>query len=176
MSKCEQCLHGLCRRHPLQDHGARAAELRSKVDENAKERLRQAYNDIIKSQLEKFEQVEGTSSKEMTRYRAEMMKEREKAESRKRKKMSDDHIEIAKNTGLHGAVLSLMMNGTSSDEGSFKSEADEDSTSSSKSKRNEEIEHRSKKDKKLEKKKDKHKKQKSKKRRRKERERYEESR
>ena len=55
MSFCNSCLQGMCRRHPLQDHGKREKAFIEQLAKTQAGGLHKTYNDIIKSQIEKLE-------------------------------------------------------------------------------------------------------------------------
>ena len=115
MSRCNGCLQGTCRQHPLQDHGQRESSLKAQLASTASERAAKAYR-LIQTQLEKIEEHHrATSAEAILNYREQMEHERSKAENRGQRKISSEHINLAKNTGLHGSVLSIMMNKDDSD-------------------------------------------------------------
>eukprot|EP01041_Mallomonas_annulata_P008947 gene8947-18509_t len=110
MSICNTCLQGLCRRHPSQDHGQRASKIVSEAKSIAKESLKRTYNEMIRAQIERLDaSARGTSAVEIDEYREQMQAERLKAENKQRKKLSQDHLDLANNTGLHASVLSVML-------------------------------------------------------------------
>ena len=152
MSMCDGCLQRMCRRHPLQDHGRRANDIKSKLNSTVdeKSRLSKSYNELIRAQITKLEnQQKGTSEDDINSYRQQMDSEREKASKKKKRKMSDGEKELALNSGLHSSILSAMMEHSDEEEG-------EDEVSSS-----DDEEHRSSKRQKKEKKEKKEKKKKS---------------
>ncbi len=108
MSKCAACLEGLCRRHPLQDHGERAAKLTALAAEAAGKQ--RSDLDMIHEQIERLQNAaRGTSVDDQAEYKLQMEKERRIAEKRKRKNLSSEYLELAGNSGLHASVLSAMM-------------------------------------------------------------------
>ena len=107
MSKCTQCLQRLCHRHPLQDHGEREREIKNKL---AGTGIKKSFNEILKNEIERLEALaKGTGASENQEYRSKMDQEREKLTKQETKKISQEHEILAKHTGLHGSVLSIMM-------------------------------------------------------------------
>lgn len=150
MSKCPGCLQGLCRRHPLQDHGQREAHLSAKAAEAGIGNSKSAC-DLIKMQIEKLQNaVKGTTEEDQDEYRLGLELDRRMAEKRKRKSMSSEHLDLAMKSSLHASVLSAMM--------APDSEADTEGSSSSSSEQRKSK--KSKKSSKSDKKKDKKKKEK----------------
>lgn len=149
MSKCPACLEQLCRRHPLQDHGARAAKLVAKAAELGTVGSKSA-NDLIQLQIEKLRSgAQGTTDEEQEIYRLNLERDRKNAAKRKRKNLSSEYLDLASKSGLHASVLSTMM-ARSSDEYSSDSSESENKKKSSEGdkKKNSKKERKGKKDKK----------------------------
>jgi hypothetical protein len=109
MSLCSSCLQGMCRRHPSQDHGVRAAEIQSRLS-ISKGLLKKSYDTLIQAQLDRLQnETRGTSSKEIDSYREKVGQEREQAMKKKRKQVSAEHERLALTTGLCGSVISAMV-------------------------------------------------------------------
>jgi hypothetical protein len=109
MSLCSACLQGMCRRHPSQDHGVRAAEIQSRLS-ISKGLLKKSYDTLIQAQLERLQnETRGTSSQEIDNYKEQVEQEREHAMKKKRKKVSLQHERLALTTGLCGSVISAMV-------------------------------------------------------------------
>jgi hypothetical protein len=180
MSMCDGCLQRMCRRHPLQDHGKRASEIKTKLNSTVDQtsRITQSYNDLIRAQITKLEnEAKGTSEDDVNSYRQQMDTEREKAHKKKKRKMSDAEKDLALNTGLCSSILSVMMEHSDDEkEGEGSSSSDEEHPKSSKKSKKEKKEKKKKKSKDKKSKKEKkekkersskkHKKEKSKKRKR----------
>lgn len=117
MSKCTACLQGMCRKHPLQDHGEREKKIKSLAKASASSFLKRSYEELIKGQLDKMEADANVGSKEeCMSYKISMEEEREKASKReKRKFLSDEHEELSRRSGLNPAVLATMLAGSDSD-------------------------------------------------------------
>jgi hypothetical protein len=154
----------------LQDHGERAAKLARAAEEvSSKSRTEPNSLNLIQTQIERLQNAaRGTSDAELVAYRQEMEEQRRQAEKRKRKELSTEYLHLANNTGLHGSVLSAMLEHSDDNKSSDsnESESSEDKRKSKKQKK-EKKEKKSKK-KKAKAKKEKKKKSKSKKARREE--------
>jgi hypothetical protein len=72
MAQCQQCLQRMCRKHPLLDHGKRAAELKSKIPLQ-----KTKLNDLLRAQIEKMEAAaKGTNDDENDSYRSQLNRDR----------------------------------------------------------------------------------------------------
>ena len=63
-SKCPQCFVGLCKRHPLQDHGARTAELNKSIG-NKTEILKKMYDQMVGKEIDKLAVFEEDASEKI---------------------------------------------------------------------------------------------------------------
>jgi hypothetical protein len=125
----------MCRRHPLQDHGARAAKLTAKAAGLGGATNNKSASDLIQAQIEKLQNsAKGTTDADQDAYRVMMEVDRARADKRKRKSMSSEHLDLASKSGLHASVLSAMMapdSGEDDDDDSDGDSADSESTSAS---------------------------------------------
>ena len=167
--RCTNCLQGLCRKHPMQDHGERAAKLKSESQGIIKDSLKKTYNELIKSQIEKLDPAAlRADNKDNIEYKEQLELDRLNAESRKRKSLSNDQLYLAKNSTLHASVLSIMMEDsdkeTNSSTSTFQSSHDDQNDDNEQKNKKRKKEEKDKKEKKLKKekksKKKKHKKHK----------------
>mmetsp|Transcript_32329 Transcript_32329/g.30836 ORF Transcript_32329/g.30836 Transcript_32329/m.30836 type:complete len:222 (-) Transcript_32329:389-1054(-) len=117
MSKCTACLQRLCRKHPSQDHGEREKKIVEMAKSSGSSFLKRSYQELIKTQLDKFEADANVGSKEEGEsYKLAMEEERVKADSRgKRKFLSKEHEELSKKSSLNPAVLATMLAGSDSE-------------------------------------------------------------
>lgn len=111
---CSNCLNGMCREHPLQDHGARAKDLKLKSQSISKSSLKTNVIALIRNQIEKLEsESKGTDyhDKDNETYRLELEKQRERIavenSKKKRKHLSNEEITLDK-SGLNPFVIASM--------------------------------------------------------------------
>ncbi len=150
---CTSCLQGICRRHPLQDHGKRMADIKSKIGSNYKENLSKTSTQLIQEEIDRLKAASrGTEDEDILEYKASMEKERKFAEKRDRKLFGSIEEERLSKTGkLNPSVISLMMSDEITEEEKYNLKTDK---SSSKVKKSKNSKHKkSKKDKKDKKKK-----------------------
>lgn len=163
MSRCPACLQGLCRKHPLQDHGERASKLQEQAA-SSRNLSQSSSLSLIQSQIEKLQNAaKGTTEREQDLYRLQIEQDRKQAEKRKRRVMSSEEFQLANNTGLHGSVLSAMMAHSDEDDslsGSSVASSEKSREKKSKKDSKKRKEKKDKKDKKSRKKKEKSKKHK----------------
>jgi hypothetical protein len=94
--------------------GERESKLKLKLQES---NVRKSLNDMLKSEVERLEALtKGTAPIENLEYRMKMDEDREKLSKQERKKISREHEILARNTGLHGSVLSIMMEDADAEE------------------------------------------------------------
>jgi hypothetical protein len=127
MSKCTACLQRMCRKHPTQDHGEREKKIVQMAKSSGTSFLKRSYEELIKTQLDKFEADANVGSKEESEsYKLAMEEERVKADSRgKRKFLSKEHEELSKRSSLNPAVLATMLAGSDSESDSNHEENEE---------------------------------------------------
>ncbi len=116
-SACPQCFTGNCRVHPNQDGGKKTAELLEKLGDKAALQKR-LYDSVVKKQLEKLSKEEGRtkSAENSNAYRADLDKERRRAEKRKNR-LTPEQQAKAKNLKLGGHLLEMMLEGSDSEDG-----------------------------------------------------------
>jgi hypothetical protein len=118
MSRCPTCLQGLCKRHPLQDHGARAAKIKSQLPDSAAF-LKQSYASIIQSQIDKLKKEEELIDTINTaQYKDNLERDRDDAERSKKRKFVSDEEDRLSRSSLDPRVISLMMRENSDEESS----------------------------------------------------------
>ena len=181
MAMCTTCLQGLCRRHPLQDHGRREKAIKEKLESvtgggstggagGGLASSRTSFGDLIKAQIERLEsEKKGTAEEENDRYRRHLDEQRAKeiadAGSSAHKKKHKEAAAL--HPGLRADVAALLMSSSDSDydsdSSSRSSSSDTSSSSSRKDKETDRTKHSSKKRKRKEKTKEKKKKSSSKK-------------
>eukprot|EP01084_Bolivina_argentea_P181493 313456_1 len=115
-SKCPQCFTGNCRVHPNQDGGKKTAELLEKLGDKVALQKR-LYDSVVKKQLEKLSKEEGRtkSAEDSNAYRADLDKERRRAEKRKNR-LTPEQQAKAKNLKLGGHLLGMMLEGSDSED------------------------------------------------------------
>ncbi|EWM23850.1 hypothetical protein Naga_100865g2 [Nannochloropsis gaditana] len=108
MSSCPQCYVGQCRKHKLQDHGARERALlssRSELQRRLYESLVQPHVDTLKTTKKATAEAEAGHC----RYRDAVGKDREKAQ-RQKSKFSEEQVRKAQALGgLRGDLLRTML-------------------------------------------------------------------
>lgn len=160
----------MCRKHPSQDHGQRAAKLVSQAA-GASMTGNKSATDLIQMQIQKLQnEAKGTADEDQDAYRLTLERDRINAEKRKRRHMSSAHLELATKSGLHASVLSAMMAPDSDDESvDSSSSSSTGSEKKKKSKKSKKSSKKNKKEKSKKEKKEKEKEKKSKKRKKKRR-------
>ncbi len=123
-SACPQCFTGNCRVHPNQDGGKQTAELLEKLGDKAALQKR-LYDSVVKKQLEKLSKEEGRtkSAENSDAYRADLDKERRRAEKRKNR-LTPEQQAKAKSIKLGGHLLEMMLEGSDSEGGGIGSDGD----------------------------------------------------
>ena len=110
MSRCNNCLQGYCRKHPLQDHGERELSLKAK----AKNVQQQSLLDLLQTEIKKLEaSAVGTSNSEIESYKSNMIAERSRAEkvnSYRESSMVNNYV------GLNPSVALMMQKNEFDDE------------------------------------------------------------
>ncbi len=116
-SACPQCFTGNCRVHPNQDGGKQTAQLLEKLGDKAALQKR-LYDSVVKKQLEKLSKEEGRTknAEDSNAYRADLDKERRRAERRKNR-LTPELQAKAKNLKLGGHLLEMMLEGSDSEGG-----------------------------------------------------------
>jgi hypothetical protein len=119
--RCQHCFQGSCRKHPLQDHGARIEDLKKKMSSlrgNSSSSVdlgslvdRKSTSQLIKQSIENLKsQSREIDEDNLQAYRDSMEKERRKAEKRRRKVYSEEESKmLADGNRLNPSVLSVMM-------------------------------------------------------------------
>ena len=137
--QCDNCLAKLCKKHPLQDHGARAREIKDKSLEK-KSAAMASFGDRIKNQIEKMQKnLDGDGAMEEVdeegmRYKAMMEAERERA-SKKKRTLTAEEEAYALTSGLNPSTMKMMMGGSDEDSDEDSDDSDSDDGSSKKRKR-----------------------------------------
>ena len=129
MSQCSNCLEGLCRKHPAQDHGIRAAQLLIKAAEMKSVLIRNACAELSKSAAVSRLSDRSMEDEEM-KYKQEMELSRLKAESRKRKQYNPEADYLATKCGLNPSVVETMIDNNSGEEDGDSSSASNNSDNS----------------------------------------------
>jgi hypothetical protein len=151
MSQCGQCFVGHCKRHPLQDHGARERAIRAKVPNQA-ENLKKAYDALMKKQAGSAMEPGGSSHAEQQAYRDQQERDRAKAEKRSNK-LTKEQQDKAKDMRLGGHLIGMMLDSDDDDDDSSAldkrdSKRKKSSSSTSRSDRDKEKEKKRKREKK----------------------------
>mmetsp|Transcript_94966 Transcript_94966/g.186353 ORF Transcript_94966/g.186353 Transcript_94966/m.186353 type:complete len:207 (+) Transcript_94966:65-685(+) len=130
MSKCQNCLQGMCRRHPLQDHGERAAKLQLMAKESQKANIAT----LLQSQISRLEAESRANEVDNDAFKMELNMEREKLSKKRKSSSYSKGINPEKaakyaSSGLNPSVLSMMME-DSDDDGNGNLSDDSSSSSS----------------------------------------------
>ena len=131
--KCPQCFVGLCKKHPMQDHGARTAGLQAAIGDKTA-LLKKMYDQMVGKELDKFAAFEEDAS-DKAKYKEvfcactnippwtnhvghqKMEQKRIKAASKKRKRMSADQDAISR-SGLNSQAMMAICRDSDSDSNS----------------------------------------------------------
>eukprot|EP01039_Chlorochromonas_danica_P005026 gene5026-5518_t len=108
MSRCPHCLQGTCRKHPLQDHGARAAMLQKKLKESSLSPFNP--QSLIEAEIQRLTaKAKGTQESENDLYRRALEKDRKVVQNTLQyKDSSSSSTRDSSLSGLNPAVSSLM--------------------------------------------------------------------
>lgn len=107
-------------------------------EKERQELLNRAYQRVVGSKLEQLSKKKVTTDQDEEDYRQSLALEREAATSKKRKSISAQHAQLARETGLSGQVVALMAGRDDSD--------DEDDSDSERSKKRKKKKKKRKKD------------------------------
>jgi len=123
---CTDCRTGMCRRHKLQDSGAREAELLAKCG-GREAMLGRIFSNVLGGKIAemKKQQREEVSAEAMAEHQQAQNRDREAAASRKRRTLTDSQAALLA-TGLRGDVVRTML-GSDDEGGSSSSDSSDDS-------------------------------------------------
>ncbi|GMI50186.1 hypothetical protein ScalyP_jg11815 [Parmales sp. scaly parma] len=95
--------------------------------------LNKAYDRLVGTKLLEMKQAQSAAEQEKQDeiYRQRLNDERENATKAKAKKLSKEHLEMARKTGLSGHTIALMMDGTCGGGGGDEGSSSDSSSSSS---------------------------------------------